>query len=160
MENLQSSHAHSVLLRNLISRQDEQVRILQEIRDRPYTSTLGSASSSAAPVSPAASSAVPPLAGSNPSSACSNPLGYRLNSDNSSIISKRSTFSVRLGAPTYMEDLKASRAYKRLFCVTDCSTEPPHWFIRCQQPRAFPRPNFNREISQPPSLMVLPWADT
>jgi len=34
--------------------------------------------------------------------------------DSTSIISKRSTFSLRSGRPTYMEDLKASRAYKRL----------------------------------------------
>jgi len=57
MEILQSSHAHSVLLRDLISRQDEQFRILEELRDQPYTSTLGGTSSSTVSNSP--SSTVP-----------------------------------------------------------------------------------------------------
>ena len=115
IENLQSSHAHSVLLRDLISRQDvvlnrqdEQARILDEIRS--HTSILASTGSSSA--------------GSNPSSAGDNPSyggdnlsygsGNRDNSDNASIMSKRSTFSLRLVPPSYMKDLKASRAYKRL----------------------------------------------
>ena len=36
------------------------------------------------------------------------------NSDNASIMSKRSILPLRLGAACYLEDLKASRAYKRL----------------------------------------------
>ena len=47
----------------------------------------------------------------HPSSTGSRPSG---SSDNASIMSKRSTFSIRLGRPDYLEDLKASRAYKRL----------------------------------------------
>jgi len=42
------------------------------------------------------------------------PSDYRGNSDNASIMSKRSALSLRLGPPAYIEDLKASRAYKRL----------------------------------------------
>jgi len=119
MENLQSSHAHSVLLRELISRQDEQARILEEIRDRPCTTTLGGTSSA---VSTSPSSTVltrPSSAGSNPFATgnpfpTGKPSGHRDNSDNASMMSKRSTLSLRLSPPSYMEDLKASRAYKRL----------------------------------------------
>jgi len=39
---------------------------------------------------------------------------HRANSDNASTRSKRSTLSFRLGLPDYLEDLKESRAYKRL----------------------------------------------
>ncbi|KAF8455218.1 hypothetical protein BGX38DRAFT_1115206, partial [Terfezia claveryi] len=48
------------------------------------------------------------------SSASSHPSDNRGTSDNTSIMSQRSTFSFRLGRPAYIEDLKASRAYKRL----------------------------------------------
>ncbi|RPB18105.1 hypothetical protein L211DRAFT_215693 [Terfezia boudieri ATCC MYA-4762] len=102
LEILQSNHAHSVLLRDLISRQDEQARILEEFRDRDRsnTSTLVGTGSSTASTSP--------------SSAGSCPSNYRNNSDNASIMSKRSTLSLRLRRPDFMEDLNASRAYKRL----------------------------------------------
>ncbi|KAF8455167.1 ankyrin repeat-containing domain protein [Terfezia claveryi] len=102
LEILQSNHAHSVLLRDLISRQDEQARILEEFRDRDRsnTSTLRGTGSSTASTSQ--------------SSAGSCPSDYRNNSDNASIMSKRSTLSFRFRRPDYMEDLKASRAYKRL----------------------------------------------
>jgi len=95
MELLQSSHAQSALLRDLISRQDEQARVLEEIRNRDgsNTSTLGGAGNP-----------MVPSTGSRPSN----------NSDNASIMSKRSTLSVRSGRPSYIRDLKASRAYKRL----------------------------------------------
>ncbi|KAF8423331.1 hypothetical protein EV426DRAFT_549453, partial [Tirmania nivea] len=83
---LQSNHAHSVLLRDLISRQEEQARALNEIRLNK--STPGSTGSSAM--------------STRLSSANSRPCN---NSDNAS-------FSLRFG-PSYMEDLKASRAYKR-----------------------------------------------
>ena len=95
---MQSSHAHSVLLRDLISRQNEQARTLEEIR--LYTSTSSDTSSSAV------STRLPSAGTSLPDN--------RDNSNNASIISKRSTLSLRLGRPTYIEDLKASRAYKRL----------------------------------------------
>ncbi|RPB24975.1 hypothetical protein L211DRAFT_132337 [Terfezia boudieri ATCC MYA-4762] len=49
-----------------------------------------------------------------PSSAISHRLDNRGTSDNTSIMSQRSTFSFRLGRPAYIDDLKASRAYKRL----------------------------------------------
>ncbi|KAF8423333.1 hypothetical protein EV426DRAFT_717588 [Tirmania nivea] len=94
-EILQSSHAHSVLLRDLISRQDEQAQALEDIRS--YMSTFGGTGGTA--ISTYSSSA-----SSRPSDS----------SDNASIISKRSTLSLRFGRPTYIEDLKASRAYKRL----------------------------------------------
>jgi len=106
---LQSNHEHSVLLRELISRQEEQVQALgnirstlasSDIRDRSNTSTLGGTDSSTVPT--------------RPSSAGSQPSAYRENPDNASIMSKRSTFSLRLGRPDYLEDLKESRAYKRL----------------------------------------------
>jgi len=85
---LQSSHAHSVLLRELISRQ-EQARVFEII----LAGSTGSAR--------------PPSASTHPS---------HDNSDNTSIMSKRSilSFRNRLGQPGYVEDLKASRAYKRL----------------------------------------------
>jgi len=95
-EILQSSHTHSALLRDLISRQDSQARVLEEIRS--YTSTLTLASTS---------SSTNILISAHPSES-------RHNSDNVSTMSKRSTFSIRSGRPDYMEDLKASRAYKRL----------------------------------------------
>ena len=120
---MQSNHAHSVLLRDLISRQnavlnhqdavlsrvdavlsrqDEQARVLEEIRDRPYPSTPGDTDSSMVWAPPPSTSRPP----SNYHDNC--------NSDNASIMSRRSTFSFRLGRPTYIDDLKASRAYKRL----------------------------------------------
>jgi len=108
-EILHSNHVHSVLLRDLISRQDEQTRVLISRQDeqarvlgeiRSYMSTLGGAGSSTV-------SACPPSAGSHLSD-------HRDNSDNASTLSKRSTLSLRLGRPDYMEDLKESRAYKRL----------------------------------------------
>jgi len=113
---LQSSHAHSGLLRELISRQDavsnrqeeqarvlgeqsrileEQVRVLEEIRSS--TSTGGCTSD--------------PIVPTRPSSAVSH---LPNNSDNASIMSKRSTLSFRLGRSNYVEELKTSRAYKRL----------------------------------------------
>jgi len=85
---LQSNHTHSVMLQELISRQEDQAR--------ENTSNL------AGPTVPTTSSP-----GNRPFD------GYD-NSDNASIISKRSTLSLRLGRSDYMEDLKASRAYKRL----------------------------------------------
>jgi len=88
-EIMQSHHAHSVLLRELISRQEEQARALEII-------LAGSAGSTR-----------PPSAGSRPSD-------HRSNSDNSSIMSRRSTLSLRFRRPDYLEDLKESRAYKRL----------------------------------------------
>ena len=104
---LQSNHAHSILLRDLISRQDavlsRQDEILEEIRDRssPSTSTLSGTGGS--------------MVSTRPSSAGSQPSDRdNCNSDNASIMSKRSTFSLRLGRPSYFEDLKTSRAYKRL----------------------------------------------
>ncbi|RPB25035.1 ankyrin [Terfezia boudieri ATCC MYA-4762] len=102
LEILQSNHAHSVLLRDLISRQDEQARILEEFRDRDRlnTSTLVSIGSTTASTSPF--------------SADSHPSNYRDNPSNASIMSKRSTLSLRLRRPDFMEDLKAARAYKRL----------------------------------------------
>ena len=101
---LQSSHEHSVLLRDLIIRQNEQTRVLQEhagVLDeiRLNASTGGSTSSSTVPTRP---------------SSAGGPPGYRDSSDNSSTMSKRSTFSLRLGRSRYMDDLKSSRAYKRL----------------------------------------------
>jgi len=50
----------------------------------------------------------------SPSSAGSHPSDHRGSSDNASIMSKRSILSFRLGRPDYLEDLKESRAYKRL----------------------------------------------
>jgi len=87
-ELLQSSHTHSVLLRELTSRQEAQAQALENI-------LAGSAGSTH-----------PPSTGSHPYD----------NSDNASIMSKRSTLSFRdqLGQSGYVEDLKASRAYERL----------------------------------------------
>jgi len=84
-ELLQSNNAQSILLRDLISRQQALENIL-----------AGSAGSTP-----------PSTAGSHPSDHCGS-------SDNASIMSKRSTLSFRLGRPDYLEDLKESRAYKRL----------------------------------------------
>jgi len=111
MENLQSSHAHSVLLRDLISRQDEQARVLDEIRS--HTSTLANTDSSAVSTSPSSTVLTRPPSAGNPFPTGS-PSGHRDNSDNASTMSKWSTLSLRFGPPSYMEDLKASRAYKRL----------------------------------------------
>ena len=110
----------------MLNRQDEQARILEEIRDRPYPSTVGDTGSSSVSTRPLSAGGSPSSvrnppsvsnlssAGSNPSSTGSNPSGHRGNSDNASIMSKQSTLSLRLGPSTYIEDLKASRAYKRL----------------------------------------------
>jgi len=95
----------------VLNRQDEQARILEDIRNRLYSRTLERSTVSARP-SPAVDN--PSSTGSNSSFTSSNLSGHRDNFDNASIISKRSTFSLRLGWPTYLEDLKASRAYKRL----------------------------------------------
>ena len=93
---LQSNHAHSVLLRELINRQDEmRAQVLGEIRSLTSSLGAGGTASSGAPTHPTLA-------------------GYQNNSDNSSIMSKQSIHSLRLGRPTYLEDLKASRAYKRL----------------------------------------------
>jgi len=97
-EIMQSHHAHSVLLRELISRQEEQASRQQEQARTLEIILAGSAGST--PPSTAA-------AGSRPSD-------HRSNSDNASIMSRRSTLSFRLGRPDYLEDLKESRAYKRL----------------------------------------------
>jgi len=95
-EILQSHHAHSVLLRKLISRLDNIQSSL--------TGSAGSTHPSSGPSSALSSAA--PSTGS--------PSDNRGNSDNASIMSKRSALSLRLGRPAYIEDLKASRAYKRL----------------------------------------------
>jgi len=101
---LQSSHAHSVLPQDLISHQDvvlnrhdDQAQYLEGVCNR---GTLGGTNSST--VSTCLSSAV----------SCS--PGCIDTSDNTSITSRRSTPAFRLGRPAYIEDLKESRAYKRL----------------------------------------------
>ena len=102
---LQSNHAHSVLLRDLISRQDavlsrvdEQALVQDEIRS--CINTLGGNSSS--------------TVSTRLSSVSSQPSGNCNTSENTSIMSERSTTSFRLPRPDYIDDLKASRAYKRL----------------------------------------------
>jgi len=92
---LQSSHAHSALLRDLISRQDEQAQVLDEIRS--HTGTLRGTESRRSSASSA-----------------SHGFSYREYSDTASIMSKRSSLSLRWGRSTFIEDLKGSRAYKRL----------------------------------------------
>ncbi|KAF8455162.1 ankyrin repeat-containing domain protein [Terfezia claveryi] len=77
------------MLRELISRQEEQAPLNMSILADSAVSTC-------------------------PSSADSRPSNYRDNPDNASIMSKRNTFPFRLRSPVYIEDLKASRAYKRL----------------------------------------------
>ena len=94
---LQSSNAQSAVFQHLASRQDEQARVLDEIRSYTCTMALGGTGSFTCP----------PSAGS-----CS--ASYIDTSDNASITSRRSTPAFRLGRPAYIEDLKASRAYKRL----------------------------------------------
>ena len=106
---LQSNHAHSVLLRELISRQEEQARALDDIR-----STLTSSESRDRPNMSSSGGTGSFTVSTRPSSTGSHPSGYRDSSDNASIMSKRSTLSLRLGRPDYLQDLKASRAYKRL----------------------------------------------
>ena len=108
---LQSNHSHSALLRDLISRQhDLEARVIDEIRS--LASTLGGTGSSAGVGSStgAGSSAVL----TPPPSADTHAPDYQDNSDNASITSRRSTRSLWLGQATYLEDLKESRAYKRL----------------------------------------------
>jgi len=103
---LQSNHAHSILLRELISRQDDlQARVLDEIRS--FTSNLGGTNSSTLPTLPLSSSSNSPS-----TSSASHSSGYPDNSDNASFMSNRSSLSLRLGRPTgaFIEDLKESRA--------------------------------------------------
>ena len=114
-EILQSNHIHSVLLRELIGRQEElisiqkeQAQALENIQSSP-ASTVGS--TSPPPATCPATSSAPSFA---PSFAGPCPSDYRDNSDNASVMSQRSTLSLRLRRPDYLADLKASRAYKRL----------------------------------------------
>ena len=104
-ELVQSNHAHSVLLRELISRQEEHTRALDDIR-----SCFNDSGGSIGPPSTQSTAPSPPIS-SAPSSVGSH---LSANSENASIMSKRSTLLLRLGRPDYLEDLKASRAYKRL----------------------------------------------
>jgi len=86
-EILQSSLAHSALPRELINRREEQARALEQIHaSSPY--------------------------GNSTTQGCLS--DNRDNFDNASFVSKWSSLSFRLGQPEYMEDLKESRAYKRL----------------------------------------------
>ena len=86
---LNSDNAHSVLLQ-------EQARVLEKVQS--YLNALESGGSSPVPT--------------RPSSIRSHPSDYhRDTSDNTSMMSER-TF--RLPRPDYIEDLKASRVYKRL----------------------------------------------
>ncbi|KAF8423335.1 ankyrin repeat-containing domain protein [Tirmania nivea] len=99
-EILQLGHAHSVLLQDLISlqeavlrRQDEQAQVLEEIRSN--ISALRTTGSSAVSIRPSSADSRLPDS-----------------SDDASTMSKRSTFSHPVIA-SYMEEIKASRAYKR-----------------------------------------------
>jgi len=93
---MQSNHAHSVLLRELIGRQEEQARVSKE-----QTQAL----------EPSLTSFEWPI---RPPSSGNHLSNHRGNSDNTSIMSKRSNLSLRFRRPDYLGDLKESRAYKRL----------------------------------------------
>jgi len=116
----QPNHVHSVLLRELFGRQDATNRQVEQARSRVLDDIRSSTNQTIRSANTRTSTRT--IGGSIVSTIPSNyhgnasTSGSRLphNSDQISIMSMRSTLSLRLGRPAYMEALEASKAYKRL----------------------------------------------